>query len=89
VLEAMACAVPALASSACGNAEVIEHTADGYLAPLNTAGELKAELIAKLQDPASLVKLGANARRKVEQNFSIHRMVKDYAALYLRLAKLR
>lgn len=82
VLEAMACAVPVLAHSACGNAEVIRHGVNGCLAQLDSADELATCLRAVLRDPADLQKLGQEARATVLQRYSMEAMAECYRQLY-------
>jgi glycosyltransferase involved in cell wall biosynthesis len=82
VLEAMACAVPVLAHQACGNAEVIDRQASGYLADLRDAAGLAAELRAALGDGAELRRRGAAARQAVLERYSMEAMEACYRELY-------
>ena len=82
VLEAMACGVPVLAHAVCGNAEVVTHGADGFVARLDTTVELCAQLKLALKDPQRLQTCGVNARHKITEGFSLENMVAGYAALY-------
>lgn len=86
VLEAMACGVPCLAHTACGNAEVITSGADGFLAALDSADLLAAELHRVLADPAELAAVGARARARVMRDFSMDAMVRNYARIYREVA---
>lgn len=82
VLEAMACGVSALGHEVCGNAEVIHSGEDGVVADLKTSAGLQAELENLLQTPQKILAMGAAARRKMENRFSLDRMTDDYARLY-------
>jgi glycosyltransferase involved in cell wall biosynthesis len=86
LLEAMACGVPALAHTACGSADVIVDSKNGFLRDVGTTGALEAGLIEALRDPARLPVLGQAARRTVESSFSFDSMVDGYERLYLGIA---
>ncbi len=82
VLEAMSCAVPVLAHSACGNAEVIDPAVNGYLSDLRGAEDMASALRAALADPADLSKRGLAARRRVLERYSMEAMEDAYRRLY-------
>ena len=82
VLEAMACGVPVLAHSACGNAEVIEDNLSGLLRQLDSADQLATELEDALSDPARVQELGEKAREAVQRKFSMEAMLDSYRMLY-------
>ena len=81
ILEAMAAALPIVATEVGGTPEVV--TAEcGRLVPSRNPRAL-AEAIGALAANASLRRqLGDAARTRVEQEFSIERMVSEYRALY-------
>jgi glycosyltransferase involved in cell wall biosynthesis len=82
VLEAMACAVPVLAHSACGNAEVISHGENGYLSQIDTTDDLATCLRQVLNDPAALKTHGLAARETVLKRYSMEAMADCYRELY-------
>jgi glycosyltransferase involved in cell wall biosynthesis len=82
VLEAMACGVPVLAHSACGNAEVIEDGLTGYLSDIHDAATLAACIEARLKDAASLAQCGSGARETVLKRYSMEAMAECYRKLY-------
>ena len=86
VLEAMACGVPCLAHTACGNAEVITSGSDGFLAALDSQALLAGELHRALSDPGALAAVGERARSRVMRDFSMAAMVGNYARLYREVA---
>ena len=86
VLEAMACGVPCLAHTACGNAEVITSGSDGFLAALDSVELLAAELHRVLANPAELASTGQHARARVMRDFSMDAMVRNYARIYREVA---
>lgn len=82
VLEAMASALPVVASRVGGNPELIEDGVSGRLIPAGDARALAATLgeycrSARLRDDH-----GRAARRRVEERFSIAAMVERYLAVY-------
>lgn len=83
VLEGMACAVPVLAHSACGNAEVIRHGENGFLDDLRDGAAVAAALRAALADADTLRGRGEAARRTVLQDWSMEAMARIYRRLYL------
>ncbi len=82
VLEGMACGVPVLAHSACGNAEVITHDQDGYLADIVDAPTLTKILERLITDQASLTRCGTAARQTVLKHWSMEAMAECYRRLY-------
>ena len=82
VLEAMACAVPVLAHSACGNAEVIEDGLTGFLSDIQDADMLAGCIEAPLKDPGLLARCGAGARETVLKRYSMEAMADCYRKLY-------
>ena len=86
VLEAMACGVPCLAHTACGNAEVITSGSDGFLAALDSAELLAAELHRVSANPSELAAVGQRARARVMRDFSLDAMVRNYARIYREVA---
>jgi glycosyltransferase involved in cell wall biosynthesis len=81
ILEAMSCAIPALANNTCGNGEIITSGRDGLIADLSQPA-LIASAIETLLDSGNLGKMGQNARQTMIKSFSINRMVYNYVSLY-------
>ena len=86
VLEAMACGVPCLAHTACGNAEVITSGSDGFLAALDSVELLAAEMHRVLANQTELAAVGQRARARVMRDFSMDAMVRNYARIYREVA---
>jgi glycosyltransferase involved in cell wall biosynthesis len=84
-LLAMSAGVPVIASRIGGLPEVIEDGVNGLL--IDTADQA-AEALARLESDADFaVQLAANARRTVEERFTVERMVDDTLAVYRRVLK--
>jgi glycosyltransferase involved in cell wall biosynthesis len=76
LLEAMACGVAVLGADNPGIREVIEHGSTGYLC--HTSPEsIGAALADLLENPELCARLGAGARRFVEDHFSLERVVES------------
>jgi len=89
VLEAMACGVPVLANSACGNGDVITDQEDGFVADLSSVEKLQSQLFKHLSNPALLSVIGKKARQKAISAFSIDKMVSGYAELYQKVGRIK
>jgi glycosyltransferase involved in cell wall biosynthesis len=89
LLEAMACALPALATAVGGSPEVIEDGVNGVLLPPEDPGALTDGLLHLARDPGLARTLGAAARQTIEARFSMEAVVQRYEELYLRLTDVR
>ena len=85
LLEAMAAGLPIVASDIPGNRGLIRDGVEGLLVPAGNPPALAQAIERILLDPAASAKLGAAARRRVEENFSLDRMVDEHLALFARL----
>ena len=71
VLEAMACARPAVCSAVGGIPEVIKDGETGYLVPPKNPLQLAARLVRLLRDPQTARRMGSAARARVEAEFDL------------------
>lgn len=78
LIEALACGRPVLAADGGGTRELVGTA--GVLAPPGDPRAFARELKGLLADPSRRAALGAAARRRAVEHFSVDRMVKDYAA---------
>jgi glycosyltransferase involved in cell wall biosynthesis len=82
VLEAMASGIPVVATHVGGLAEVVEPEKTGLLVPPASPPALANALKKLWTDPERQRAYGRAARRKMEEEFSFHRMVGRYDALF-------
>jgi glycosyltransferase involved in cell wall biosynthesis len=82
VMEAMAAGVPPVVSDIPGNRDLVEHGESGYLAPVGDRAGFARWTQKLLEDPVLASQIGQSARRRIESEFTIERMVKRHAALY-------
>ena len=84
ILEAMASGLPVIATAVGGNAELIESGMTGTLVPPVHAEALARAMVDYFRDRATARRHGKASRRVVESQFSLNRMVADYADMYAR-----
>jgi glycosyltransferase involved in cell wall biosynthesis len=84
VLEAMASALPVVASQVGGVSDVIEHRRTGFLVPAGDSQALAERLCELMSDPLSAARVGLAARDEVKQRYSFDRMVTAIEGLYFR-----
>lgn len=84
LLEAMATGLPTIATAVGGNMELIQDNLTGFLVPSDNEEKMLKALNRLLKDASGIGKqIGINARKRVETEFSIQRMVSAYESLYL------
>lgn len=86
ILEAMAASLPVVATAVGGNHEVVADGETGILVPAGSPEALADALLAVLDDPDRARRLGAAGRLRVEERFSLSKMVSRYEDLYWDLA---
>jgi len=88
LMEAAACGVPAVAVAVGGIPELIDDGVTGFLTPPGDAGKLAAALERLLCDPDLVARLGAAARRRVKERFSLTGQVDRLLALWAELVSV-
>ena len=81
ILEAMAAALPVVATGVGGTPEIVDATC-GRLVPSRDPDALARTLVALAADPVLRQQLGRQARARVEQHFTLDRMVREYRDAY-------
>jgi len=89
LLEAMAAALPVIATRVGANADLMEEGLSGRLVPRADPQALADELLGYLADPGRARRHGRAGRQIVERRFSLERMVGDYEAMYRRALAAR
>jgi glycosyltransferase involved in cell wall biosynthesis len=82
LLEAMAAALPIVATEVGGTPEVVLHEHTGLLCPPRAPAALADALLAVSGAPDRSAELARAGRDRVERHFSIDEMVQRYASLY-------
>lgn len=86
LLEAMACGLPIVATSAGGTTDALDHGVTGLLVPASDAASLADALDLLIADPQLGIRLGAAARTHACTHFSLSASHARLAAQYARLA---
>jgi glycogen(starch) synthase len=87
LLEASALGVPAAAMETGGTRDIVVHEETGLLS--RSAGELGDHLARLRRDAALRRRLGAAARRRIEERFDVTRVAARIEALYVELVRSR
>jgi glycosyltransferase involved in cell wall biosynthesis len=82
VLEAMAAGLPVVATRVGGTPDVVVEGVTGYLVPSDDPLALARALKALIRDSGLRYQMGAAGRHRVEERFSVERMVERTQALY-------
>lgn len=82
LLEAMATALPVVATEVGGNGELVDDGVTGRLVPSQHVEAMAQALLEDFLDPAQARRRGAAARAAVERRFSLGSMVAAYGNLY-------
>jgi glycosyltransferase involved in cell wall biosynthesis len=85
ILEAMASGRPVVATAVGGNPELVVDGETGLLVRPNHPHRLATAIMKLLREPACRRRLGQGGRRRVEEQFSLESMVRNYAKVYLGL----
>jgi glycosyltransferase involved in cell wall biosynthesis len=89
VLEAMAAAKPMVVTAVGENSQVVRDGETGLLVPPGDPRALAASLRALLRDRSLRERLGGAARTRLEERFSIQRMIATHQELYRELVTSR
>lgn len=82
ILEAMAMERPVVATAIAGVPEAVRDGIEGRLVPPEDVGALTRAIRGLVEHPATAAAMGKHGRQRVEQLFSVERMVEEMAKLY-------
>jgi glycosyltransferase involved in cell wall biosynthesis len=88
LLEAMACGLPTVSSNLPGIAEALTDGESGYLHPVDDLDGMSASVLKILADRELARRMGANARRRVEQDFTRAQMIETLMQVYRSVVKI-
>lgn len=88
-LEAMATGKPVVISDIPGVREVITNGREGLLAEPVNPKDLAEKISILLRDDKMRTEMGINARKKVEESFSVEKVVDEIEKLYMSVVKNR
>ncbi|MCC6461972.1 MAG: glycosyltransferase family 4 protein [Saprospiraceae bacterium] len=89
VMEALACGTPVVGFQTGGIPQMVEHLAQGYIAPQRDSEALAAGLQWVLQGPIPLAELRAAAREKVSRHYANNVVAARYLDLYRQVLGLQ
>jgi glycosyltransferase involved in cell wall biosynthesis len=82
ILEYMASSKPVVATDVGGNREGVLHGETGLLVPPEDSYALAQAIMTVLEDKDLALRFGRAGRRRVEENFSLEKMVTNYEHLF-------
>ena len=88
ILEAMATGLPVVASNVGGNPELTVDGVTGRLFPSGDIEVLTSELLAYFRSSGLRLRHGSQGRKRAVTHFSTEEMVKNYEAVWERIAQL-
>ena len=82
LVEAMASGIPVIASEIGGTPEIIDHKKTGLLAKPGDSQDLADQLLYLFNNRSETKEIVRKARQKVEEMFSLERMIRDFYLLF-------
>ncbi|MEK7477562.1 MAG: glycosyltransferase family 4 protein [Candidatus Coatesbacteria bacterium] len=89
LLEAMASALPVITTDIAGIRDMVEDNVTGIVVSQEADDDMAQAMIRLADDPALLLRLGAEGRRKAEQSYSVEMTAEQYASAYRDLIEAR
>ncbi len=85
ILEAMGMAKPVVTTNVGGNSEVVVDGVTGFLVPPRDPEALADRILTLLKDENLRKQMGAAGRRRIEEKFTMEKMVSEIESLYEKL----
>ncbi len=85
LLEAMACALPVIATDVGGNAEAVQPEITGLLVPADDPSAMAEAILRLLSSPSERRRMGQAGRNRVEAEFSADAMLRNLTRAYGRI----
>lgn len=82
LLEAMACSRPVVATAVNGCPEIVVDGVTGFLVPAGDPAAWARRVVDLLNDPVTADAMGRRGRERVEERFSLRRMIAQIERLY-------
>jgi len=82
ILEAMAAGKPVVATKTGGNPELVIQGKTGFLVPVGNEKALAKALLQLLKNPELRSRMGQAGRKRLEQQFTMDRILSQYRVLY-------
>ena len=86
VLEAMACAVPVVATNVGGISEAVTNGVEGFLVAPRDPVELADALVRLAHSPELRARMGAAGRTRIEEHFTLEAQLQDFLTMYREVA---
>ncbi|MBA7469902.1 D-inositol-3-phosphate glycosyltransferase [subsurface metagenome] len=84
LLEAMSCGLPVVGTKIDGTKEVIEHGRNGILCDIDS-GSIRQAITGLMEKEELKKRVGINARRTIEERFSLGKLAEEELKLYMGL----
>jgi glycosyltransferase involved in cell wall biosynthesis len=82
LIEAMACALPSVATDVGGNDEALTDGTNGYLVPSEDTQLMADRILDLLRSPEKASKMGRAARARIEEQFTFEAMIGKLVGVY-------
>lgn len=88
ILEYMAAGKPVVATSVGGNPELVQDGQNGILVDKENVEQLRDALASLVANPSQRAAMGGQGRKRIEQEFTMARMVQKYEGIYAQITPL-